>query len=1557
MPQGPSSTLGELQERATRSDARAARDRAFAQLLGRADASLEVLLDVTQQTRGIAERRDRIHALGTPTGGPAEPLDATPLMEWVACHDRSLFVRTEACLWLTRQEHMKETALRAVFEAALERGEQPRDSVMGDCITPVLQASCRTGGGLLAGVLARIAEGVPFAVSACLLDLLAQSGREQSLQALHVAWSKATAADGDTDSNDHGSEIPGTSRWSALQLRLAEAMLAHGLARPPMLVSLALSSPVTRVRLAALDALRHPGMAEVEALEPLLRAQEDSVSRAAGRAVVRAGAHGEARLRAVASAALPKASPAWWALVEVDPCWCHSQMNETPLGMSMALLPGRGHRPAGSALLRRVSESTADLRLRKEATHRLLSQQSGASPQLVALWLRALHLQAAPVDTASSDDVELADLVRDEFDGLVDTRADLRVLLPALLALLTPADLPELGQALCAVDALDAAAEGSSGAIYAGLLYHDDDAERLQAYVGLCQHPVGSLAEALLQRSRVEVCDLLKLWAVAAAWVAWRSMPKSPKSRRVWEGLCRASPALVEALQSDVEPPGDARDALLAEWLALDAEPRMQALIDLSRAHRGRKLNRVQARDLSRALARPGRARHIVSLLRSPDKPRALARALVIARRSGAGRSRRQAAAEHDLEDAFLEPEQVLPEPDPPPAHSDDDDAWDDELPPPEWPDWDLDSEGASLDTLRVVAPIRPDIAQALMQLQYVPPAAAPRDQTTLRDAVQLQELGALRELIDNSVRAQWRRVLPGVPLGGWPEERPLVLTSPQALAALELCREARWQGHSLHEDGRVLGRLGQHAWQERLSTRPPEGPDLTHLAQALGVYAAVFPAQTSRLVETQGAHHPQWRPLLFLAWLSAQERQTDLLRPLVPTHAVRMLERASRSALISVLQERLGSLPRNEGSAHRSLHGGAGFMLPPPLGNAPPPLDIAPPPMHLDLPGERRSGPSFARVAPVLAAGAWSTEGMDYPTVRLTVRKGYSLSLETRLEQESIVRLLSVPAMLHRIAADGRPEDLLRLVWRQDLLPRGGTLLPVLDDPVDDAGLLNCMHLFRELPPEAEPPDDPALTPSELLALPPHDTRAVVRSLPPHRRLFVAQVIEALQTPAKRSSGRRTSSVVGGPPSWWAHPDQEAVLKQVMDDARAYVLLRHERPGRTRIARKILRRFWRRPDASEAPSLRELGAVYGAERVIEGLVQGLLTHLVDGAPPSSTARPRDKQIAVRALRQLCLAWGFTEPDSLTCRADDGRRSLEAADGWMDESEVRDRLRQLDGMLHQVPGEVAVALGLSDSHGLPMLLGGARTELERQMMAVVSDLAPQLSQRADVATPGVVYELRPLPKVEAVLRGDLGGDCSTSTVPFRCMSPHHTYYGVFLDGQPQRGYLTVFEAWARQPDGAMAPSLVLETINIPISLFDSVQLDLVHLVEAIAHQRGLASRIAMVRAWWAWNYSNGRALQASRVCRGGSDTAIDPADPACWATYRDLMPYESNTYSPFVQNDPVPRLLAATDPTVDGLQPENAVEAARIRALVRKTPIPTAWEGDRVVGFISSLPE
>jgi len=55
-------------------------------------------------------------------------------------------------------------------------------------------------------------------------------------------------------------------------------------------------------------------------------------------------------------------------------------------------------------------------------------------------------------------------------------------------------------------------------------------------------------------------------------------------------------------------------------------------------------------------------------------------------------------------------------------------------------------------------------------------------------------------------------------------------------------------------------------------------------------------------------------------------------------------------------------------------------------------------------------------------------------------------------------------------------------------------------------------------------------------------------------------------------------------------------------------------------------------------------------------------------------------------------------------------------------------------------------------------------------------------------------------------------------------------------------------------------------------------MDLLHLVEAIAHQRGLAPRIAMVTSWWASNYSNGGFLKRSRVCQQGSAVQPAPSD-------------------------------------------------------------------------------
>ena len=96
-------------------------------------------------------------------------------------------------------------------------------------------------------------------------------------------------------------------------------------------------------------------------------------------------------------------------------------------------------------------------------------------------------------------------------------------------------------------------------------------------------------------------------------------------------------------------------------------------------------------------------------------------------------------------------------------------------------------------------------------------------------------------------------------------------------------------------------------------------------------------------------------------------------------------------------------------------------------------------------------------------------------------------------------------------------------------------------------------------------------------------------------------------------------------------------------------------------------------------------------------------------------------------------------------------------------------------------------------------------------------------------------------------RGNLGGDCSSGSVPLRALSPHHVYYGVFENGEQQRGYMTVYEAWAEVWDepARRIPVLCLETINVPMRIFNAVQQDLLLIFEAIAWSRGLVGGLVL----------------------------------------------------------------------------------------------------------------
>jgi hypothetical protein len=280
------------------------------------------------------------------------------------------------------------------------------------------------------------------------------------------------------------------------------------------------------------------------------------------------------------------------------------------------------------------------------------------------------------------------------------------------------------------------------------------------------------------------------------------------------------------------------------------------------------------------------------------------------------------------------------------------------------------------------------------------------------------------------------------------------------------------------------------------------------------------------------------------------------------------------------------------------------------------------------------------------------------------------------------------------------------------------------------------------------------------------------------------------------------------------------------------------------------------------------------------------------------------------------------------------------------------------------PLELAQALHLPPDQGLPRLNGGHVTELERRYRHVLREASgSEQPGVADPAAPVTTYTCRPISKLAALERGQLGGDCSSEWVPFRALSPHHVYYGLFIAGVQQRGYMTVYEAWAELEAGQRQPVLCLETINAPLKPLAAVQQDLLLLFETVAHSRGLSGGLVLITDSGTWNYRNGEILKRSRRFRQGAPVRLYPADPVQWRLYERLTG-EADYYNLFSQpggdqhrRPNSLRILALFDPALDVVQPENRTEAERLAGLPPRQLIATAHDEQGVVGFISGWPE
>lgn len=407
----------------------------------------------------------------------------------------------------------------------------------------------------------------------------------------------------------------------------------------------------------------------------------------------------------------------------------------------------------------------------------------------------------------------------------------------------------------------------------------------------------------------------------------------------------------------------------------------------------------------------------------------------------------------------------------------------------------------------------------------------------------------------------------------------------------------------------------------------------------------------------------------------------------------------------------------------------------------------------------------------------------------------------------------------------------------------------------------------------------------------------------------------------------------------------RRALTRTLEEHAIAYVVLKTavfaDEP--IKIRRKHLRAFAERREALEEPppeSFARLREQYGVDLAREGLCQALLCELHEPWADDAALGGALKEGMIAVARSIATTYRQDLVDPGTEVEEPAARGV--------------RLAQfLQARLVDAPIEIAAALGLGAGQGLPRLSGGRLPGPEQRFRRVMRRLSGAVRT---VSGEERVIECRPLSKTEAIARGKLGSDCSSTYVPFRALSPHHVYYGLFEGGVQQPGYMTVYEAWAELPDGRRAAVLCLETINVPKGSPDSALQDLVRIFEAIAAARGLHPGLVLVTGIGTWNYQSGPLLEQSRRFRRGTPVTLHPADPVTWRLY-EATAYEARSYSAFhTVRAGAFRLLAPFDPDLDLVQPENEEEATRLRSAGERELIVTASSAEGPAGFISGWP-
>ncbi|MEZ4295286.1 MAG: HEAT repeat domain-containing protein [Polyangiaceae bacterium] len=421
--------------------------------------------------------------------------------------------------------------------------------------------------------------------------------------------------------------------------------------------------------------------------------------------------------------------------------------------------------------------------------------------------------------------------------------------------------------------------------------------------------------------------------------------------------------------------------------------------------------------------------------------------------------------------------------------------------------------------------------------------------------------------------------------------------------------------------------------------------------------------------------------------------------------------------------------------------------------------------------------------------------------------------------------------------------------------------------------------------------------------------------------------------------------------------PDRAVIAELATDllrDAVAHAMLRSRGffGERVRIRRKHVRTFLARAAAPGEPpipgSIEALRAAVDLDLVKESLAAALLDRLHSPDPGKPVAHAL-KEALIAAARAVAVTyrWADGAPPAPPPRApDDPPESNYHIPG--------ERLvHGLTWRMGNAPLALCDALDIPHQQGIPHLQGGERLPMEQAFSRLTRGI--QWSWASDPDGRGREILLRPLPKLRALGRGAIGGDCSTDQVPFRALSPHHTYYELFENGEPHGGYVTVYEAWAHL-ESAKLPVLCLETVNVPGGVLDGSLRDLVSVLESVAVLRGLHPRLVVITGIGTYNYQAQNILARMRRFRRGTPVRLSPADPALWSIYA-MSSGEADRYSAF-RPDPIDsvRLLAPADSTRDHLQPENVAEIARIAEQPPSSIRITGNKGGEVAAFISGWP-